>query len=115
PRCVTSPYPLPAPTLTPPLFYTATSAPAICTLSLHDALPICSTAPVLGGWTTSYGSGDVIPAAWLVHDLRTTTAPDLLRHPGDRSEEHTSELQSREKLVCRLLLEKKKCSPMTHT
>ncbi|HLV04997.1 aromatic amino acid lyase [uncultured Georgenia sp.] len=42
-----------------------------------------STAPVLGGWTTSYGSGDVIPAAWLVHDLRTTTAPDLLRHPGD--------------------------------
>src|SRR5690606_39405307 len=35
----------------------------------------------------------------------------LLLHPGfspDRSEEHTSELQSREKLVCRLLLEKKK-------
>src|SRR5690606_34468111 len=28
---------------------------------------------------------------------------------GDRSEEHTSELQSRENLVCRLLLEKKKC------
>src|SRR5690606_7189042 len=41
------------------------------------------TAPVRGGWTTSYGSGDVIPAAWLVHDLRTTTAPGLLRHPGD--------------------------------
>src|SRR5690606_39709181 len=29
--------------------------------------------------------------------------------PSDRSEEHTSELQSRENLVCRLLLEKKKC------
>src|SRR5690606_41398436 len=29
-------------------------------------------------------------------------------HRGERSEEHTSELQSREKLVCRLLLEKKK-------
>ncbi len=42
-----------------------------------------SMAPVRGGWTTSYGSGDVIPAAWLVHDLRTTTAPGLLRHPGD--------------------------------
>src|SRR3712207_6045728 len=28
-------------------------------------------------------------------------------HPGDRSEEHTSELQSRQYLVCRLLLEKK--------
>src|SRR5690606_41089707 len=32
--------------------------------------------------------------------------PDFAEHP--RSEEHTSELQSREKLVCRLLLEKKK-------
>src|SRR5690606_40279072 len=33
---------------------------------------------------------------------------DDLRSPGYRSEEHTSELQSRENLVCRLLLEKKK-------
>src|SRR3712207_8107541 len=33
---------------------------------------------------------------------------DLHRDPGDRSEEHTSELQSRQYLVCRLLLEKKK-------
>src|SRR5699024_11980233 len=33
----------------------------------------------------------------------------LLRHPLLRSEEHTSELQSRFDLVCRLLLEKKKC------
>src|SRR5690606_41628505 len=32
--------------------------------------------------------------------------------PDDRSEEHTSELQSREKLVCRLLLEKKKEKPL---
>src|SRR5690606_40719920 len=31
--------------------------------------------------------------------------------PGDRSEEHTSELQSRENIVCRLLLEKKKIKP----
>src|SRR3712207_7107445 len=41
--------------------------------------------------------------------VRDTTAPDA---PGvdlsDRSEEHTSELQSRQYLVCRLLLEKKK-------
>src|SRR3712207_8210818 len=34
-----------------------------------------------------------------------------LRHPAARSEEHTSELQSRQYLVCRLLLEKKKRSP----
>src|SRR5437867_8144282 len=33
------------------------------------------------------------------------------RHPDGRSEEHTSELQSPYDLVCRLLLEKKKCSP----
>src|SRR5690606_39535294 len=33
---------------------------------------------------------------------------DYQHHDGDRSEEHTSELQSRENLVCRLLLEKKK-------
>src|SRR2546427_9568758 len=31
-------------------------------------------------------------------------------HPGSRSEEHTSELQSQSNLVCRLLLEKKKCT-----
>src|SRR3712207_7543822 len=38
-----------------------------------------------------------------------SNAPDLSRlRSGDRSEEHTSELQSRQYLVCRLLLEKKK-------
>src|SRR3712207_8353464 len=35
-------------------------------------------------------------------------AAELVRRPGPRSEEHTSELQSRQYLVCRLLLEKKK-------
>src|SRR5690606_40096589 len=39
--------------------------------------------------------------------VRAVAQKDLSR-PDDRSEEHTSELQSREKLVCRLLLEKKK-------
>src|SRR2546429_2981041 len=37
-----------------------------------------------------------------------------LRVPGPRSEEHTSELQSRLHLVCRLLLEKKKKSKLSH-
>src|SRR3712207_6994207 len=41
--------------------------------------------------------------------LRAAPPPDLpTRSSGDRSEEHTSELQSRQYLVCRLLLEKKK-------
>src|SRR3712207_7662726 len=40
----------------------------------------------------------------------------LLAHPaGHRSEEHTSELQSRQYLVCRLLLEKKKKKSVLHT
>src|SRR5690606_40935881 len=38
-----------------------------------------------------------------LHELR----PVVLRYGSERSEEHTSELQSRENLVCRLLLEKK--------
>src|SRR2546428_4898175 len=37
------------------------------------------------------------------------------RRPGGRSEEHTSELQSRSDLVCRLLLEKKKKTPHTYS
>src|SRR5436309_10935417 len=81
--------------------------PSIYTLSLHDALPIF---PAL--WI-GQGSGDAArPNAARPCD-RCATA--LLRGAGDRraslekrSEEHTSELQSREKLVCRLLPEKKK-------
>src|SRR2546427_1165137 len=60
-------------------------------------------------------AGALLPyAAWL-----GALARDLLRHrgrsvaiPGDRSEEHTSELQSQSNLVCRLLLEKKKKNRM---
>src|SRR5690606_41986060 len=40
--------------------------------------------------------------------LHTRRAHPVVQHPAPRSEEHTSELQSRENLVCRLLLEKKK-------
>src|SRR5690606_39820649 len=50
--------------------------------------------------------GDVLV---LMQNLRCVTRQiELLRTVGSRSEEHTSELQSRENLVCRLLLEKKK-------
>src|SRR5436309_7330788 len=71
-------------------------------------------------YTTLFRSSD-----WrrVLHHLQCRIHfPDLRRAPGcdlfrcwkpfaDRSEEHTSELQSRENLVCRLLLEKKKASP----
>src|SRR2546429_1745860 len=56
-------------------------------------------------YTTLFRSQEDEPAAVFHHD-------DVFPHHGgaaDRSEEHTSELQSRLHLVCRLLLEKKKC------
>src|SRR3712207_8313061 len=45
--------------------------------------------------------------AGLVRPPLRSVAPACARSPADRSEEHTSELQSRQYLVCRLLLEKK--------
>src|SRR5438105_9870692 len=92
-------------------FFTRTATTAIYTLSLHDALPISVSALAL---------------VWMNH-------PDALVELGDlladrelparmgaakalaRSEEHTSELQSRVDLVCRLLLEKKKKKNSTAT
>src|SRR5436309_14479061 len=70
-------------------FFNDTATTEIYTLSLHDALPIFHRG--------TRGAG-VIGAA---QDVQ-------LRLQLQRSEEHTSELQSRENLVCRLLLEKKK-------
>src|SRR5690606_41461590 len=87
------------------LLFNDTAATVIYTLSLHDALPI------------SLGAGDFVRSAAFRHNKPTlvfsmemtrleifieNTSVGLLR-----SEEHTSELQSRENLVCRLLLEKK--------
>src|SRR5699024_12173750 len=67
------------------------------TLSLHDALPI-SRVDVVG-----FGVRPGLPVVSVVGgDLSPGEAGQ------DRSEEHTSELQSRFDLVCRLLLEKKK-------
>src|SRR5688500_19670637 len=68
----------------------------IYTLSLHDALPISRRA----------APGDA--AARQAHRRRgAAPLPQLLRRRPQRSEEHTSELQSPCNLVCRLLLETK--------
>src|SRR2546422_1980517 len=77
-------------------FFNDTATTEIYTLSLHDALPICSSLlPRMR--TNSRSSSDL------------STAPESTpRTSSTRSEEHTSELQSRLHLVCRLLLEKKK-------
>src|SRR2546422_9123162 len=79
-------------------FFNDTATTEIYTLSLHDALPISGTRGLLPSRALSReGPG---PAALGGGDHR--------RRQRARSEEHTSELQSRLHLVCRLLLEKKK-------
>src|SRR5690606_40531952 len=108
------------------------SAPPTSTLSLHDALPISALLLDPGALPGAHpvqqprqlrphgghpgvrfgggdGAGDGVPALRAVvaeHD-QVLQAGDA-REAAVRSEEHTSELQSRENLVCRLLLEKKK-------
>src|SRR2546426_5772638 len=75
-------------------FFNDTATTEIYTLSLHDALPI------------SPHAGDY-PRTPVRHLDGERDEPPLLRGI-ERSEEHTSELQSPCNLVCRLLLEKKK-------
>src|SRR3712207_9195660 len=87
-------------------FFNDTATTEIYTLSLHDALPICGRPPRP-------------PLALLADAHRSSSGAGRSPAPGGRrrrpvrtrrlrSEEHTSELQSRQYLVCRLLLEKKK-------
>src|SRR3712207_6951198 len=93
-------------------FFNDTATTEIYTLSLHDALPISPSRRALpiGGRVRTHGLGSRTnrfahsPCA-LAQGL---TRVRLVR----RSEEHTSELQSRQYLVCRLLLEKKQMAAM---
>src|SRR3712207_8421314 len=78
-------------------FFNDTATTEIYTLSLHDALPICRPGPDRP-WRSAAARAPVGPG-------RPASPP---AHRCRRSEEHTSELQSRQYLVCRLLLEKKK-------
>src|SRR5206468_10420719 len=100
-------------------FITATATTHIYTLSLHDALPISFTEG--RRLVRDKGAMDAMPALKKAVELDSKFA---LAHSNLavayynlnqnalaarlRSEEHTSELQSRSDLVCRLLLEKKK-------
>src|SRR6267378_3077084 len=69
-------------------FFNDTATTEIYTLSLHDALPISYARSIRGPGQANF--------------------PHHPARAARRSEEHTSELQSRRDLVCRLLLEKKK-------
>src|SRR3712207_8063109 len=97
-------------------FFNDTATTEIYTLSLHDALPISKA-------TTHRGVGGIgmegrlgkrkgsLPLEILSWFWMSVTSRSRV---SSRSEEHTSELQSRQYLVCRLLLEKKKKSILRH-
>src|SRR2546422_11008246 len=96
--------------LRPFFFFNDTATTEIYTLSLHDALPICFLHlhdPGEGHRRRHPVEAREADVVVLVLDDRRAVQ---LGHQG-RSEEHTSELQSRLHLVCRLLLEKKKTTP----
>src|SRR3712207_7642806 len=94
-------------------FFNDTATTEIYTLSLHDALPISLVAlkdePAAGIFARAHAGERTSEDEALT---RTILVPLLVRTA--RSEEHTSELQSRQYLVCRLLLEKKKKTNHNH-
>src|SRR5260221_6935587 len=81
-------------------FFNDTATTEIYPLSLHDALPISAASANDNSGQSSASDAAAIAAAI---------------SQANRSEEHTSELQSHSDLVCRLLLEKKKKKKKTHT
>src|SRR3712207_7923228 len=99
-------------------FFNHTATTEIYTLSLPDALPIYRRRSKI----RSKSLRQVVPAsseASTLATMRSCSTVATIRwwksgssrwsvHSPSRSEEHTSELQSRQYLVCRLLLEKKK-------
>src|SRR3712207_8119100 len=98
-------------------FFNDTATTEIYTLSLHDALPICERRVVV---VEEVALGDRGLVGARRSELRRLGDGVAVDRRGDRaahvpvaerllrSEEHTSELQSRQYLVCRLLLEKNK-------
>src|SRR3712207_7107358 len=97
-------------------FFNDTAPTEIYTLSLHDALPILAAGVTVVAYSLWALEQDTRFAdEWALVSV-VPFVLGLLRYAADidrggaRSEEHTSELQSRQYLVCRLLLEKKKIS-----
>src|SRR5687768_18506130 len=98
-------------------FFNDTATTEIYTLSLHDALPILSEPSQLGNDGRLFVDEELF--TWNDWNLVTSLPGENEENETERnefeiksdfvrSEEHTSELQSRLHLVCRLLLEKKK-------
>src|SRR3712207_8329202 len=87
-------------------FFNDTATTEIYTLSLHDALPIWNANGLITMWAMGLNQS-------VVGVDKNLALLNLSLITGQRSEEHTSELQSRQYLVCRLLLEKKKKNAIT--
>src|SRR5690606_40234505 len=103
------------------IWLSSNASTASSALSLHDALPISAHDQARHIPAVAAAEGDELAHARAdarldVARLGDTAAGDGddVAEPCNRSEEHTSELQSRENLVCRLLLEKKKHSRSRH-
>src|SRR3712207_7298308 len=100
-------------------FFNDTATTEIYTLSLHDALPILISDPRRSASSNRLRVASRQPSPQHGRGLTPTTLRSFMVGKA-RSEEHTSELQSRQYLVCRLLLEKKKqdrrsCIPRART
>src|SRR3712207_8303973 len=91
-------------------FFNDTATTEIYTLSLHDALPIWAERRRGAHAERELGVVGVVTGVARRGDQRRPVLPEsgAEQQAALRSEEHTSELQSRQYLVCRLLLEKKK-------
>src|SRR5699024_11911470 len=100
------------------VFFTHPSTSSIYTLSLHDALPICPSTcltcnfpgALCAIWVNSHRVPVSVSVKKATPSINNTSAARIKTAIArkTRSGEHTSELQSRFDLVCRLLLEKKK-------
>src|SRR5258708_3531539 len=93
-------------------FFNDTATTEIYTLSLHDALPISSccerarmSSPSARASARTFSASALMASASELH-VNVSSDADAIK--AERSEEHTSELQSPDQLVCRLLLAKKK-------
>src|SRR3712207_8167858 len=103
------------------VFFNDTATTEIYTLSLHDALPILLADDGHHGPVIEFGVVETVQEVDGAGAGGSHTHPHLVGELAvgggreGRSEEHTSELQSRQYLVCRLMLEKKNFFYLTHT
>src|SRR5437016_8745107 len=89
-------------------FFNVTPTTKIYPLSLHDALPICDLAKLYEDQLHDTARAEAVYKQVIELDPDDAVLALPAARSLERSEEHTSELQSLTNLVCRLLLEKKK-------